>query len=168
MRSADSSSARRRSSTLIPGLAERMSAAAPETWGVAAEVPGNGFSVTVETLSGPATSGFTRPSAVGPRELKPSSVRVSHPTAATASAPRESAGSVSVPMPVPCDASMPAELQTQNRCPGCWGLLASCFTRMKPMPVWSKLIVSTGFWLPFWRSALMAMSWGFPEIGRDC
>jgi hypothetical protein len=60
----------RRADALRLGFFDRMSAAAPATCGVAAEVPGNSSpNDAVVTRSGPTTSGLTRLSAVGPREL---------------------------------------------------------------------------------------------------
>src|SRR5512136_1769673 len=82
------------SAALSWGERLRASAAAPATCGAEADVPGK-ISPRYErvvTRSGATSSGLSRPSLVGPCELKDSNLLSRQATAPTVSEPRASAG----------------------------------------------------------------------------
>ena len=79
------------------GMACFTSAAAPEACGADADVPKNAPKTSLLTPSGPAMSGFVRPSIVGPWLLKPSSEPLDTLWAPTAIAAGDDAGSPMLP-----------------------------------------------------------------------
>src|SRR5438067_13328915 len=85
------------SAGVADGMACFTSAAAPDACGADADVPKNAPKTSLVTPSGPAMSGFVRPSIVGPWLLKPSSEPVDTLWAPTAIAAGEDGGSPVLP-----------------------------------------------------------------------